>query len=114
MPRRTFLAQAPYRRPEWELGGILTAVGGTMMFVGILLFFVVIGVTLVAGRRGEHPRDVPFSETLTAPALRGWELRLDDIRLWVVAAVVLVVIAYGPFFLMYLPPQFTSPGFRLF
>jgi len=114
MPRRTFIAQAAYSRPEWHLGGIITGIGGTLMFIGLVLFLFVIVMTIVAGKRGEEPTDVPISETLTAPALTGWEPNLDRIGLWVLAAVVLILIAYGPFFATYLPPHFTSPGFRIF
>src|SRR5690606_37601472 len=52
MPRRTFLAQSNYDVEAWRLGGILTGVGGTMMFIGIMLFFVVIVMTLLFGARG--------------------------------------------------------------
>lgn len=103
MPRRTFLAQATYYSEAWRLPGILTAVGGTIMFLGIMLFFVVIALTLVAGKRGEQPADIPVSQTLTAPSLVGWEPRLDKIKLWVAFAVILILIAYGPFFLTYTP-----------
>lgn len=113
MPRRTFLAEATYSSPAWKLPGILTAVGGTLMFIGVMLFFVVIGLTIVAGRKGAGPRDIPVSGTLTAPARSGWEPRLDNLWLWVGVAVVLILIAYGPFFVGY-RPNFVSPGFRLF
>lgn len=113
MPRRTFRAQAAYDSPAWDLGGALTGIGGTLMFVGILLFFIVIGLTVVAGRKGEHPVDVPVSQTLTAPALSGWEPRLDRLGFWVLVAIALILIAYGPFFLTY-APDFVSPGFRLY
>ena len=113
MPRRTFIAEATYSSPDWVLPGILTGIGGTLMFVGVMLFFVVIGLTLVAGRRGEQPGDIPVSATLTAPARTGWEPALDRLGWWVVAAVVLIAIAYGPWFLSY--EMFpVSPGFRLF
>jgi cytochrome c oxidase subunit 1 len=88
-------------------------VGGTMMFVGVLLFFLVIGLTVIAGRKGEGPKDIPVSQTLTAPALTGWEPKLDRFGFWMVIAIVLIVIAYGPFFLGY-TPNFVSPGFKLF
>jgi cytochrome c oxidase subunit 1 len=113
MPRRTFLAQASYTRPEWHLGGLLTGIGGTAMFVGIALFFVVIGMTVLVGGRERVPTDVPWSETLTAPATTGWEPRLDNLRLWVVAAIILILIAYGPFFLTYIYNP-VSPGYRFF
>ncbi len=113
MPRRIFRAQATYTSPDWDLGGALTGIGGTLMFVGIMLFFVVIGLTIIAGPRGEAPRDIPVSETLTAPAAQGWERGLDRLGWWVAAAVALIVIAYGPFFVSY-APRLLSPGFRLF
>lgn len=67
------------------------------MFFGIAQFFVVIGMTALAGRRGAHPRDVPVPETLA-----------------LAATIALCVIAYGPFLLTYLPARLVSPGFRLF
>jgi cytochrome c oxidase subunit I len=113
MPRRTFLAEATYSSEAWRLPGILTGVGGTIMFVGVMLFFVVIGLTIVMGRKGEEPVDIPVSDTLTAPATSGWEPVLDRLGWWAVVAIVLILIAYGPFFLGY---EYTpvSPGFRLF
>lgn len=113
MPRRIFRAEAAYTNEAWELSGALTGIGGTLMFIGIGLFFVVITVTVLAGRRGEQPVDVPWSETLIAPAKSGWELRMDNIKLWTAVAIVLILIAYGPFFISYLPPNFVSPGFQL-
>ena len=113
MPRRTFMAEASYGSPAWELPGLLTGIGGTVMFAGVMLFFLVVGMTIVAGPRGAQPADVPVSETLTTPATVGWEPKLDRIGLWTAAAVVLILIAYGPFFATYVP-HFVSPGFRGF
>ncbi|MBT8400437.1 MAG: cbb3-type cytochrome c oxidase subunit I [Rhodothermia bacterium] len=113
MPRRIYRAQATYTREAWDLGGALTGIGGTLMFIGILVFFIVIAWTVVAGRKGEGPSDIPWSETLRPPAKTGWEPRLDRLVFWSVVAVVLVVIAYGPFFATYLPPNFVSPGFTV-
>jgi len=114
MPRRTFMADAPYGNPDWGLAGVLTAVGGTLMFVGAALFFVVIIMTAVAGRKGEGPDDIPFSRTLTGAASDGWELKLDRIGLWMVVAVVLILIAYGPFIVSYIPVNAVSPGYQFF
>jgi cytochrome c oxidase subunit 1 len=113
MPRRTFLAEATYSSPAWRLPGILTGVGGTIMFIGVMLFFLVIGLTIVAGSRTGAPADIPVSRTLTAPARAGWELSLDRLGLWVAAAVVLILIAYGPWLLGYAINP-VSPGFRLY
>lgn len=113
MPRRIFRVAASYDSAAWDLGGMLTAIGGTLMFFGIMMFFVNIGMTIIAGPRGEQPRDVPISETLTAPARSGWEVHLDRIGLWFVAAIVLVLVAYGPFLIGY-TPRLVMPGFKLF
>jgi len=72
MPRSTFVAQAAYSRPEWHLGCIITGIGGSLVVIGLVLFLLVIVMTIVAGKRGEEPTDIPVSETLTAPALTVW------------------------------------------
>ncbi|MDX1631881.1 MAG: cbb3-type cytochrome c oxidase subunit I [Thermoanaerobaculia bacterium] len=114
MPRRIYRAQASYDDSAWDLGGILTGIGGSLMFLGIFLFFVVIGMTILVGRKGEGPDDIPWSETVTAPKTSGWEPKMDRLWIWVVVAVVLILVAYGPFFASYLPPHFISEGFSRF
>ncbi len=113
MPRRIYRAQATYTNEAWDLGGALTAVGGSLMFVGIFVFFIVILVTILWGKKGEIPADIPWSETLSAPGVSKWELRLDKLGFWMVVAIVMIIVAYGPFFASYLPPNFVSPGFTL-
>jgi cytochrome c oxidase subunit I len=114
MPRRTFRVAATYTNPAWDWGGMLTGIGGTLMFFGLAQFFIVIAMTALAGPRGAQPRDVPVSETLTAPAAAGWERYLDRLGIWVAVTVILCVIAYGPFMATYLPARLVSPGFRLY
>ena len=116
MPRRTFMAEAPYAATQegWKLAGMITGIGGTLMTVGALLFFVILLMTVVKGEKGKAPADIPWSETITAPATAGWEARLDRLGFWVAIAILLVLIAYGPFFATYLPPNLVSPGFRFF
>ena len=114
MPRRIFRAEANYTRDSWELAGALTGIGGTLMTVGAVIFFLVIGMTIVAGKKGEGPKDIPFAETLIPGSSAGWDARLDRLRLWTVAAVVLFLIAYAPFFLTYLPARLLSPGYTFF
>jgi cytochrome c oxidase subunit 1 len=111
MPRRTFMAQATYYNPAWRLPGTLTGIGGTLMFTGAVLFFLVIALTATVGRRATQPQEIPVSMTLTGPAPTGWETRLDNLPLWVAVAVGLILLAYGPFFATYVP-HWVSPGFR--
>ena len=114
MPRRTEMLEAPYSKPSWELAGMLTGLGGTLMFVGGALFFAVLIGTVLFGRKTETPEDIPFTDTHHPPATTGWEVKLDSFRYWVIATVVLILIAYGPFLVQYLPGNFTSGGYRFF
>lgn len=114
MPRRIYRAAATYTKESWDLGGALTGIGGTLMFLGLLAFFVVIGMTVLFGRKGEAPTDIPFAETLEPPATTGWAPSMDRLGWWVVAAVALILIAYGPFFVTSLPPENLSPPYTFF
>jgi cytochrome c oxidase subunit 1 len=113
MPRRTLIVEAPYFKESWELAGILTGLGGSMMFLSGVLFFVVIMGTFLLGRRDEE-QEIPFTETELAPATSGWEVHMDRFRYWVAVTIVLILIAYGPFLVGYLPPRLLSPGFGFF
>jgi cytochrome c oxidase subunit I len=114
MPRRTLIMEAPYAKPDWELAGLLTGLGGTLMFIGGALFFAVLVGTVLFGKKVDEPEDIPFTVTHEPPAAEGWELKLDRFRYWFIAAVVLILIAYGPFLIQYLPGNFTSPPYRFF
>jgi cytochrome c oxidase subunit 1 len=113
MPRRTFVALSPYNQGQWHLSGVLTGIGGSLMFVSVILFFFVLAGTLLLGQRGAE-EEMPFTETMTPPATTGWEVKLDRFRYWIAVTVVLIVIAYGPFLIGYLPGRFLSPGFKIF
>jgi cytochrome c oxidase subunit I len=111
MPRRTALALATYDQPAWHMAGVMTAIGGTIMFVSVMLFFLVIVMTALAGEKVTRG-DVPFTATVQAPRLSGWQSRLDALRYFVVASVVLCLLVYGPFLYMYLPPHLSIRGLQ--
>ena len=114
MPRRIFRVQANYGQDAWGLAGVLTGVGGTLMTIGALMFFLVLLGTIFFGKKGEGPKDIPFADVLLPGSKSGWDVRLDRLGLWMLAAVVLILIAYGPFLVSYLPPHLVSPGYSFF
>jgi cytochrome c oxidase subunit 1 len=115
MPRRTLIVEAPYFKESWELAGILTGVGGTLMFVSGVLFVAVIAGTALFGEEAEDDElEIPFTTTIEGPSPSGWEVKLDRFRYWVTATIVLILIAYGPFLVSYLPAKLTSPAFQFF
>lgn len=98
-PRRTNLGltylnpASPSYRPDWWISTHVGLVGGLIMGVAILLYFVVLIRSLVAARqvgREEKPFCIPVSETYhdeEIPAVRNFTP-------WVAAAVLLCVLAY--------------------
>ncbi len=92
-PRRTAIGAAPYLRPEWSTDLTIVAIGGSVLFLSALLFFVNIVMTVVASR-GPAPEALAFAESngITAQGARFF----DRLGLWVVVAFVLIAVAYGP------------------
>lgn len=108
MPRRTMIGSAPYVLPAWE--GLLpfTMVGGLLMFASALCFLVNMLMTLTTGKRVE-PRPVTFARALSGP--EDVPLFLDRLTPWVLSAIVLVAINYGPtLYFLATTGRFNIPG----
>lgn len=115
MPRRTFMATATYSLPGWKLAGMITGVGGSLMFIGAILFLVILVMTVLKGSATEPvPQDIPYAEVLSAPKTSGWELKLDNLWWWVLVAIALIILVYGPPLASELPLHLTSPGYRIY
>jgi len=110
-PRRTMLGAATYIQPEWKTVFPLIALGGAILFLSSLLYFLNIVMTLVASRR-PAPAVPEFAEALSgpdhAPAV------LDRWRPWLALAFVLIAIAYGPTLLrLATSTPLITPGLRV-
>jgi len=111
MPRRTMIGAAAYIQPEWKPVLPLVAVGGTILTLSALLYFANLALTLVVSR-APYPHGLMFAEAMSgpdhAPAI------FDRLRPWLVLAVALIALAYGPS-LAYLlaTTPFDSPGMRV-
>jgi cytochrome c oxidase subunit 1 len=111
-PRRLQVSEATFLQEAWDFHNTVTAIGGSIMFIsGVLFFIVMIGTWLNKKPASPVELDMPISETIhggsETPSV------LDRIGLWFVVAVVLVVIAYVPVFLTH-TYNFTSEGFTLY
>jgi cytochrome c oxidase subunit I len=98
-------------QPEWKPLLPLVAVGGTILALSALLYFANLVLTLVASR-APHQADVAFAEAMSgadhAPAV------FDRLRPWLVLAVVLIVLAYGPSLVQLIATTpFDNPGLRV-
>ena len=93
MPRRSAIGEAPYTKLlDWGLANQLTALGGIVMTVSGLLFFVVILMTIVRAKPAAV--DVPISETLIGPAAT--PAALDRLGAWFGLAALLAALTYVP------------------
>lgn len=105
-PRRVPVSLMAYAEKSWKLWDLLTAVGGTVMFLSGSLFLLVIVGTLLQRKGSAGEVEFPIAEfhhdESTEPP---W---LDRIGTWVVVAVVLIAIAYLPVFVGH-AYEFTSP-----
>ncbi|WP_018291396.1 cbb3-type cytochrome c oxidase subunit I [Verrucomicrobium sp. 3C] len=112
MPRRTAISMINYAPlPGWKLAGALTAIGGSVMFVAALIFFLVLIMTLLIGRKSRPVVDLPFTSTVQGAAASGNQLILDKMSYWVLLSLVLVALVYGPFLLTHFPPTLSAPPF---
>jgi cytochrome c oxidase subunit 1 len=111
MPRRTMISQASYFQPEWSALLPWVGVGGTLLFVSGILYLLNLLLTITVSRGAAPPAlefAVPASPAEEGPAA------LDRLRPWVVTAVVMLVIAYGPTLARLIATsQLSAPGFRV-
>ncbi|MFZ2489271.1 MAG: b(o/a)3-type cytochrome-c oxidase subunit 1 [Anaerolineae bacterium] len=112
-PRRTPLGTSPYVPANWEPRLLQTAVGGTIMFVGVYLFIFILIMTVLGKRAAanEVPQ-VPEAEAMQDPqtSTPAW---LDRWAPWLTATILLIVLVYGPNLLNQITTMSnTSPGFN--
>jgi cytochrome c oxidase subunit 1 len=111
VPRRTAFADAAYKAfidgldvPNW-----LTAIGGVMMGISGLIVFLVLVGTLIGLAGKDKDAEMPVADTRIGATKRIWPW-LDNYKLWIGIAILMVVLAYTPFMIGYLPPNSTAVG----
>ncbi|MER2600226.1 MAG: b(o/a)3-type cytochrome-c oxidase subunit 1 [Caldilineales bacterium] len=111
-PRRVPLGIAPYVPANWEPRLLQTAIGGSILFFGAYMFIFNVLMTALSKRASaaEMP-EIPEAEAVQDPQLTpAW---LDRWAPWLTAAVLLVVLVYGPNLFVQLSNMAnTSPGFN--
>jgi cytochrome c oxidase subunit 1 len=101
-----------YFLETWQESHLMTGVGGSLMFLGGLCFFIVLFGTLFLSKE-KVQIEMPVADIITPPQ-QGPAFITQRLNLWIGITLVLIVIAYGPFFINYLTdPWFVSPGFNL-
>ncbi|MFW2334436.1 b(o/a)3-type cytochrome-c oxidase subunit 1 [Ilumatobacter sp.] len=94
-PRRTPLGEAPYVPDEWNGHLLRVSIGGTILLVSVILYLLVMYKTVRGPKAAaEDVPEVPIAESLRHPQLT--PVWLDRFKPWLIAAAVLLVLAYGP------------------
>jgi cytochrome c oxidase subunit 1 len=114
MPRRIY--EADYGgsavAESWQGLTLISALGGTLLFLSASFFLLVMLGTVLAGRRAEQPA-LEFAEPVGEGPTPG--SLLDRFTPWVLVALVLVIVAYAyPLYSHLSMERFGSPGFRVF
>lgn len=100
-PRRTNLGltyanpSSPLYQPDWTFARWAGTIGGTIMFVAMLLYFAVFFATLLKKKTEEATLELHFSEPLHDENVPS----VQNLRPWIVAAIILLIVAYTPPFL---------------
>jgi cytochrome c oxidase subunit 1 len=111
MPRRTDIGHISYMQPQWKTLLPLVGIGGALLFLSAVLYFLNMALTVTAGRRAPQPA-AEFAEAVSgpdhAPAF------VDRWKPWLALAIILIVIAYGPTLVrLATTTPLTSPGLRV-
>lgn len=110
-PRRSMLGAAPYASPDWNPLLFEAAIGGTILGISGLLYYINILGTVLSKQKLKSPVEMPVAEPLEPTPTPAW---LDTWRPWLVGTVVLIVVVYAPVFIyLFRNLNLTSPGFKV-
>ncbi|NJM08477.1 cytochrome C oxidase subunit I [Candidatus Gracilibacteria bacterium] len=110
MPRRTMIGAVPYMQQEWLQILPMTMIGGLLMFLSAILFYLNMLLTLTASPREEVPA-VPFARAVSGP--EDAPRFLDNWTPWLIGAFALLLINYGPtLYHLVTTTQLNIPGMR--
>ncbi len=97
-PRRTNLGLtylnpgSPLYRPDWKIPTAATAIGGTIMTMAMVIYFVIFFATVFSRKVYEPQISLPTSTPLHDENIP-W---VKDMKPWLIASVLALIVAYGP------------------
>lgn len=113
MPRRTMIGSASYLalQPDWQAVLPVVGLGGTLLFISALCYFVTMVMTVVSSRQ-PAVIEIPVAKAVPGP---GEARRILD-RWWPRLAVagLLILLAYGPTIATLVSTSpLSAPGYRV-
>jgi cytochrome c oxidase subunit 1 len=105
------ISAAPYIQPAWQPLRPLVGIGGTLLFVSAMLYFLNLVLTCVASR-APAPDMPAFAEALSGPEKA--PVMLDRWRPWLVLTAIFLVLAYAhPLIHLVSNTSLNVPGMRV-
>jgi cytochrome c oxidase subunit 1 len=113
MPRRTMIGASTYLslQPTWQTDLSLVGLGGTLLFISALFYFVNMAMTVVASRQPASV-EIPAAEVMNGPEEA--PRILDRWWPWLAVAGLLILLAYGPTIAQLVSTSpLNAPGYRV-
>jgi cytochrome c oxidase subunit I len=113
MPRRTMIGSAAYLslQPNWQAELPMVALGGTLLFISALFYFLNMAMTVAASRQ-RAIIEIPLAEAISGPA--DAPRVLDRWWPWLAITGLLILLAYGPTIAQLVSTTpLNSPGYRV-
>ncbi|MCS7244832.1 MAG: cbb3-type cytochrome c oxidase subunit I [candidate division WOR-3 bacterium] len=96
IPRRTHMGltysnpDSPLYNPDWMIWNHISVIGGVIMFISMVLYFIVFFATVFSKKEREEKLEIMDSEALEKTDNKV----LHEFKLWIAIALILIVIAY--------------------
>ncbi|HXH10597.1 MAG TPA: b(o/a)3-type cytochrome-c oxidase subunit 1 [Alphaproteobacteria bacterium] len=113
MPRRTMIGASSYLslQPDWHGDLPVVALGGTLLFISALFYFVNVAMTVVASRQ-PSTLEIPAAEAMSGPEEA--PRILDRWWPWLAVTGLLILLAYGPTIARLVSTTpLNAPGYRV-
>jgi cytochrome c oxidase subunit 1 len=113
MPRRTMIGSSTYLglQSNWQADLPMVALGGTLLFISALFYFINMGLTVAVSHRSATI-DIPMAEAISGPEEA--PRILDRWWPWLAIAGLLILLAYGPIIAQLVSTTpLNSPGYRV-
>ncbi len=96
IPRRTNMGltysnpDSPLFNPQWQIWNYISLIGGTIMFLAMIIYFIVFFSTIFSKKIKEEILEIESSEAYE----NGYSKILNEFKLWLFLAVILIILAY--------------------
>jgi len=96
IPRRTNMGltysnpDSPLYNPNWQIWNYISLIGGIIMFLAMVVYFIVFFSTIFSKRIKEEVLEIESSE----PYENGYSKILNEFKVWIFLALILIILAY--------------------